>query len=381
MTNRQGWTRRQFSQALAASAVASLLTQTGRAFTATVPAGLAFVGNAPANGGLGAIHVYRVSPSGWRHTQVLPAVAPGHLLLHPSLPVLYALHNVAEWKHLPRGAVSAYAIDQQGGRLSLLGSQPLSLSATHPRHATLTADARHMFVAAEGGGMYNLLPVAEDGNLLPVLAIRKEHGLQDGDRAKIASPRAVALHPDGTLLSVDPGQESLTGFELRGHDLVLRDRTRVHAGDGPTQLALSPCGMHAYTLHGAGEAIAVHSLRGDRSLQVLQTCTDVSRANSIVVAPGGRFLLASGEGSTDVLRIAPETGHLSRHARLRGAGQTLSFGAGHVLGLDSSGEVRQTAFDLETGTSATPKTVAHVQNCVSLAFQSADGLLTADRLA
>lgn len=374
MTKNQGWTRRQFSQALAVSAAASLLPRFGNATQTASLAGLAFIGSAPAEGSPGGIHVYRVSGSGWRRTQSLPAAAPGRLLLHPSLPVLYALHDVAEWNHLPRGAVSAYTIDGQGGQLVPLGTQPLSLSATHPRDAVLTADGSHLFIAAERGGMYNLLPVGANGNLLPVALIRKEFGLGDGEGAKVAAPCAIALHPDGNLLSVDHGQESLTSFQLQGSKLAVQHRERVHPGSGATQISVSACGKCIYTLDRTGRTITTYTLKGKSLVRLKDIFLEQSQAQSIVLAPGGRYLLASGEGSTTVFQIAPAIGLLSRHTQLHEIGQRLSFAtdAGHLLGLDvRTGVVRQTAFDPVHGTAASLEAVARVQNGVSLVFRPA----------
>lgn len=368
MTLNPRWTRRQFTQALALSAAGSTIMQRGSAQTTAGHAGFAFAGSLSADGSAGAIHVFRMGGTGWRRVQTVAATAPGHLLLHPVLPVLYVLHDVAEWQHLPRAAVSAYTFDRHSGRLCLQGTQPLSLAATHPTHATFVADTSQLLVAAEGGGIYNLLPVAADGSLLPVTGIRKEFGLEDGEVVKKAAPRAVALHPDSSIIAMDAGQESLTRFQVAEDGLVVTHRVRL--ASAPSQLALAPGGGHAYTLHPSDGSVGVHAVGAGTGTTGLQTFAVGSGIGSIAVAPGGGFLLAAGSRFASLLRIDPASGLLTPHSRLRSLGRQASFAPDgeHVFGFDAAvGSIRQAFFDATTGTAGPVAIVAHVDGCSSLA--------------
>lgn len=235
------WTRREFGRGAIALAGAALTSRSSFASPGPPEHGFCYLG------GPDAIHVFRDRGAQSIPVQQVPAAAPAHLLRHPVLPVIYAVHAVDEWDHLPRGAVSAYRFHRLTGRLQLMATQALSLSATFPRHAVLTADASHLFVAAEGGGIYNLLPVAADGTLQPPTFVRKEFGLSENGIAKLAAPNSVALLPDGALLAADSGQETLTSFTVEHGSLAVRDRVRVHRGEGPALLLLSPDGAYAYT--------------------------------------------------------------------------------------------------------------------------------------
>ncbi len=258
---KRNWTRREFGLGAMAIATGAACSGAGAAQWERKESGLAFVGSAPANEpGDGSIHLFRTAGERWTALGTVPAAAPAHLLLHPTLPVLYAVHRVDTWNHLPRGVVSAYRVDGHAGRLHLLGTQPLSLSATLPRHAVLTGGATHLFVAAEGGGIYNLLPVAADGSLLAVSAIHKEFGMEEGGLAKPAAPNSVALLPNGALLAADAGLETLTRFTLVDGTLRPTHRLRVHRGEGPRELALSPGGRFAYTTGAATGELRRHRL-------------------------------------------------------------------------------------------------------------------------
>ena len=167
------WTRRQFAQAAALATVAGGAPTWARALAPSGAQKLAFASIASDSGG--AIHAMRIAGGSIHPLTSVPSVAPGRLLLHPLLPVLYVLHDVALWEYLPRGAVSAYRFDTRSGSLTLLNTQPLSLAATHPHNGTVFLHGTALFVMTSAG-IYNVLPLARDGSLQPVSAIRKVIG-------------------------------------------------------------------------------------------------------------------------------------------------------------------------------------------------------------
>src|SRR5260370_31196564 len=173
-------TRRAFSTGLAMLAGTPRLGSKALAGTLlagpTAAASYAYVGSSPATGEA-AIRVFRTTGRQWYPVQAVAAAAPVHIEPHPSLPVLYVVHAIALSDNLPRGAVSAYLVAPFTGRLRLLNMQPLSLSATWPRHAVVTRDGARLVVASEGGGSYNLLPIARDGSLQAPESCRKQLGL------------------------------------------------------------------------------------------------------------------------------------------------------------------------------------------------------------
>ena len=234
-------------------------------------AAVAATGHAPANvfdrGKYYAVAAIRAEPSrgylqsfivhdrGWHPVDAAPARAPGSLSMHPALPVVYACHDVALWDHLPRGAVSAFRLSTANGTLQLMGTQPLSLGAIHPQAATVTAHGRSL-VALTRSGVYNVLPLAADGSLLPVAAIRKEYGRTTDTGSKTAAPVHAVQHADGSLLAVDSGKETLSRFRLEADALAVQQRLHVHAGTGARQVALSSCGRWVYALHAQHASIA-----------------------------------------------------------------------------------------------------------------------------
>ena len=368
------WTRRQFSQILAGSAAVWALPRAAAAMPLGQPSGYAVAGVLGTDASPGAIHLYRVGTTGWWPLQSIEAVNPAHLVAHPALPVLYAVHAVASWNDLPRGAVSAYRLDTVLGRLTHITTQPLSMAATHPRHAVVVADGTSLFVTAESGGISNVLPIAHDGSLRPVAAIRKHLGLQHGDRVKSAAPAHTVLHPDGTFFTADPGQETISAFEFVDGAIALQNSTRVQAGTGPSQLALSRGGHWLYAMHAGDGSISTHAVERGRISPPRQTYALARGAASMCLHPEGRSLLLSGPCGISALRIDPADGRLSLQSE---AGEpnlnTLAFNADGSLVFGAqrtSGRVFSMPFHADSGEIGKAQTVAQADDAASLLFFS-----------
>lgn len=366
------WTRRQFVQAVAASSMVGWKALTAAPLDAN---GIAFVGSSPESGSSGAIHVFRISGSRWTAVQTVAAASPAHLVAHPTLPVLYAVHTVGLWNNLPRGAISAYAIAPATGQLTLIHTQPLSLSATYPRHADVSPDGRYLLATAERGSIYNLLPIGLDGALEPPSAIRKDCGLDQGSLAAIASPNHAVFHPDGaTILTADAGQQAISAFSFNRESLNLRHRMRTHTGSGLSQIALSPAGDWLYAQHASEGSITVHRAHAGSDLQPRHA----GRARhpgpaTMAMHPGGRFLVTAAVGSVTSFSISASSGRLSERSSIRSAealrSLTCPSDGTHLLGIaQSSGRILRLAFDAVDGTIGKPEAVAKVDAASSLLF-------------
>jgi 6-phosphogluconolactonase (cycloisomerase 2 family) len=301
--------------------------------------------------------------------------------------VLYAVHAVAIWNNLPCGAVSAYLVERSTGRLQLLNTVPLSLSATSPRHGAVTLDGRYLVVAAPGGGSYNVLPIASDGALGAPEGIRKELGRVDGSINQTAQPRQVILHPNGSaLLTADSGNESIHSFDMESGSLLLRNRLRVHPGAGPSQIAVSRCGRWIYAMNAADGSIDVHPLQ--------QPSGHIASASQRIVAgnpgpalmamhPAGGYLVTAGAedraASLATYYIGRQSGRLhvadaALHVDTpmhRDAHTAIAFspcGSSLATVSATSGQVVQSTFDAQTGAIRGGKIVAQVAgaSCVSL---------------
>jgi len=127
-TGSRRWTRREFVLGAAGMVALQQLHQSP-AEAELQQSAFAYVAS-----GEGSLHVFSLRNGVWSRIQRVPSRAPACILLSPAQRTLYVANDVDVHEGLPRGTVEAFDIDPGNGWLTLLGRQPLSLSATHPRH-------------------------------------------------------------------------------------------------------------------------------------------------------------------------------------------------------------------------------------------------------
>ena len=214
------WTRREFVRGAAGVVVLPHLPHAVTAATAAPQ--FAYVAS-----GLGSLDVFRLQGERWTRIQVVPSRAPAFVLLSTAQRTLYVANEVDVHEGLPRGTVESFHIDPFDGRLTLSGRTPLSLSATHPRHMALSPDGRFLAVAAYGGAIYNLFPLAEDGSLRQVSGIFKQAGCgPDAHSQASAHPHTLVFDASGRhLLSSDFGSDRLSIFAVEDGRLERRSQS------------------------------------------------------------------------------------------------------------------------------------------------------------
>lgn len=208
--------------------------------------GVACIAAKGASSGLHLLSLRGPAPRGpeWRELAFVPAEEPVALVTHPDRRICYVLHDVGIHRALPRGYVSAYRVDNhrigdRGAQLAYLGSQPLSLSATFPRHLAISPDGQSLVVSAHGGGIFNLLPIRADGSIGRVRSIRKETGCgPDAENQQSSHPQAVLFSTrGGCVVAADQGTDTVTVLDTN-QSLRVIARCALPSGTGPRSLAI-----------------------------------------------------------------------------------------------------------------------------------------------
>ncbi len=251
--------------------------------------------------------------------------SPSFLALHPSRRFLYAVGELNEFQGKKAGAVSAFAIDAQSGRLTLLNQQPSG--GQGPCHVTVDPAGKCVLTANYTTGTVAALPIDKDGRLREPTSIIQHTG--SGPKAKRQQgPHAhsINLDPAGRFaFAPDLGVDKVFIYRLAAKDrsLVANDPpfAQIAPGSGPRHFTFHPRGRFAYVINELTSTITAFSYDADRgALKELQTISTLpegftgdSFTADIHVHPNGRFLYGSNRGhnSIAVFAINPDTGRLT----------------------------------------------------------------------
>jgi 6-phosphogluconolactonase len=277
--------------------------------------------------------------------------------------MLYVANEVEFHEGLPRGTVEAFHVDPLDGRLTLSSRQPLSLSATRPRHMALSPDGGLLAVAAYGGGIYNLFSIAEDGSLGQPRHIFKDVGCG----AASAHPHTLFFDVGGRhLLSSDFGSERLSVFAVDENRLHRRMQRPTGTGSGPGASVLHPSGSFFYTWHDLESTLVCYRYNGGMVGETIQRIP--CSAGALAMHPSGRALYTS----HGVWRIDAATGRLTRTQDVLPASSQIAVAPGgeSVFVLATEGSIYKVAADRMTGKLHCEARVAVVTEPKSIAVKT-----------
>lgn len=299
---------------------------------------LVYVGTYTSKGSEG-IYVFRLNPASGElrpaHT-ISDRNNPSFLAVDAHRRRLYAVHELNNYLGADQGAVRAYSLDAETGKPAALNIQP-SMGA-HPCHIALDADGRYLFLANYSGGNIAMLPIKEDGSLLPPSDV-VQHSGSSVNKSRQEGPHAhsVNLSPDGRfLLAADLGIDKIMIYRVdtQGGKLLPNNPAFVAAapGAGPRHLTFDPTGRRVYVINELNSSITAYNydaasgaLTGIESVSTLpqgfggaNTCADIH------VSPDGRFLFGSNRGHDSIVtfRIDDESGRLTLVGHTPSGGKT-----------------------------------------------------------
>lgn len=287
--------------------------------------GLVFVGcyTEPSRGGRGSgISVYRVREpgGGWDLVHVARGeVNPSFLAIDQPGRCLYAVHGGGS------ELVSSHRIDAVSGSLTLLNRQ--STGGVNPVHLALDPTGRWLVVANYTGGSVAVLPVEPGGALGPRTDLVTMAGTPGPHRAEQATahPHHCPFDPSGRYVIVpDKGLDRVNVFRLDATTGKLAATqpgfVATRSGAGPRHAAFHPTLPMAYIVNELDNTVTAYRFEAVTGTltpaQVITTLPTSYVGNStgaaILVAPSGRFVLASNRGhdSVVVLAVDPGTGLL-----------------------------------------------------------------------
>lgn len=250
---------------------------------------------------------------------------PSFIAAHPDKPYLYSVGQGTSATGQQEGLVSAFTIDSQDGRLTLLNQQPTT--GAGPCHIIVDRAGRHVLVANYGSGSINVLPVKEDGTLEGVCDYKQHVGASvNPQRQEGPHAHSVTLDPSGSFLfAADLGLDKILIYrydEVSGR-LEANDPSfaKLPPGAGPRHFAFHPSGNFAYAVNELNNTVTVFGYDPAKGrlkpVQTLGTLPDTFTGNNttaeIRVHPSGRFVYASNRGHDSIACFSVEgsTGRLN----------------------------------------------------------------------
>jgi 6-phosphogluconolactonase (cycloisomerase 2 family) len=188
------------------------------------------------------LHAFAVQNGSFRSVaSMVCADAIGAVAIHPLSKLIYVAHDTESYLDLPRATVSCFAIDESKSEFKQLGRQPLSLSATRPRHMTISPNGKTLLIAATGGGAYNVLSIAPDGRILPHPRSIKLTGCGPHPLQTSAQPVFSCFGLSGHVAyACDFGSDRVDQLLVTDDVASIQSSATLSAGTGPRHLAIHP---------------------------------------------------------------------------------------------------------------------------------------------
>jgi 6-phosphogluconolactonase len=280
------------------------------------------------------IYVYRLQTSGLEVSQNITLVPlglaaesanPSFLELDFKRRLVFAVNELDSFQGKPTGAVSAFAIDPESGKLKLINQQP-SMGGG-PCHLVLDKAGKNLLIANYGSGSVAVLPVAADGRLGPATEVVQHKGSSvNPERQKGPHAHCVTLDPENRFAFVcDLGLDKVMAYRFDAARGKLTPNNpafvSVKPGAGPRHMVFRPDGRFAYVLNELSSTVTAFAYDAKagalKELSTLRTVPDhydgPNSCAEVDVHPSGKYLYASNRGHNSVVLFAidPDKGTLS----------------------------------------------------------------------
>jgi len=224
---------------------------------------------------------------------------PSWVVVHPSGKYLYAVNEMDQGS-----TISAFLIDRQTGRLTLLNSRPAEGEA--PCHLDFDRTGKFLLTANYSTGNAVVYPILEDGKLGEPTARVTNQG-QPGPHKNQKGPHAhwIGTSKDNRFVYVaDLGLDKvlLYKFDATKGTLAPAGGAVARSAAGPRHVALSADERFLYVLGELDSTVTVfaNDQAQFKSLQVVPMLpsgfSGRNDAAEIAIHPSGKFLYASNRG-------------------------------------------------------------------------------------
>ena len=237
---------------------------------------------------------------------------PTFLALHPSRRFLYAANEVGQFGSERSGFVSAFAIDQTTGKLTLLNQ--VSSKGGGPCHVSVDKTGKTCLVANYGGGTVAALGIGADGQLAASNSWHQHMGKgADPRRQERAHAHSINPSPGGHFaVAADLGTDTIYVYLLDAVQARLTpnapEGAKAKPGAGPRHFSFHPDGKKGYVINELASTITAYLWNESKGLltEIAAASTlpqDFKGSNytaEVRVHPSGRFVYGSNRGHDSI---------------------------------------------------------------------------------
>lgn len=247
---------------------------------------------------------------------VAETASPSFLAVDPGHRFLFAVGETGTFNGKPGGAVSAFSINREDGKLVLLNQA--SSGGAGPCHIAVDRSGKYVLVANYGGGSVSVLPIGPDGKLGDATAFIQHQGSSVNPQRQ-AGPHAHGAYLDAAnriAVVADLGLDRLMiyRFDPAKGTLTANDPafTATRPGAGPRHFAFHPSGRFAFGINEMDSTLTAFEYDPNRgALRELATVStlpaDFNGRNStaeVFVHPSGKFVYGSNRGADTIAIFA-----------------------------------------------------------------------------
>jgi len=252
---------------------------------------------------------------------------PSYVVIHPSGKYAYAVNEAGK-----QSTVSAFALDAQSGKLTLLNLVPAL--GEDPCYVTFDRTGKFVLLANYTSGTVAVFPILADGKLGEHTALLEDSGALGPNKERQEGPHAhwIELSADNRFAYVaDLGLDRVLFYKFDATQGTLTRTDTASAagsakakdafsvilspGTGPRHVALSHDGNFLYVLGEMKSTVTVfatHGLETDRAIQTISTLpagfSGRNDSAEIALHPNGKWLYASNRGNDTIAVFAVEPG-------------------------------------------------------------------------
>ncbi len=237
---------------------------------------------------------------------------PTFLALSPNGRVLYAANEISNYSGQRAGAVSAFSINRETGKLTLLNQQPSAGSG--PCHIAVDKTGRCVLVANYGSGSVGAFKVGSDGRLSGPGCQVQHHGSSVNSQRQ-EGPHAHFITADPAnrfVLACDLGLDQVLVYRFDPREATLKPNdlpaAPVPPGAGPRHLAFHPDGRFVYVINELNSTLSSFEYAPRQGtltpLANISTLPEGFQGRSycaeIAMHPSGKFLYGSNRGDDSI---------------------------------------------------------------------------------